>query len=56
VTDENRARRCPICGKPAREEQRTVVFHVARWAEGLPHVADRLRCTGEPPHEWEVAS
>ena len=48
-------RRCPICGRPPRQERgKTVVFKVAAWARGEPHVAERLRCTAEPPHEWEV--
>jgi hypothetical protein len=47
-------RRCPICGKPPRQEARTVVFHLAAWARSEPHVAERLRCQGEPPHTWEV--
>ena len=54
MSDQEQARRCPICGKPARVEPRTVVFHVAAWAKGLPHATDRLRCTNEPPHTWEV--
>lgn len=45
---------CPICGAPARVERREFVFHVARWADGLPHTGQRLRCTSEPPHAWEV--
>lgn len=56
MTDQERARRCPVCGSPARAERRELVFHVARWAEGLPHLGERLRCTNEPPHTWEVGS
>jgi hypothetical protein len=43
--------RCSICGAPARTEaHQTYIFRLIDATSWL-----RLRCTSEPPHEWQVA-